>query len=423
MTKHSKLLKTTRRDAIALGWDHPFFLIPSARVKFRIDEKGRITKTAAITTDGVIFLHPPFIEKLKPAERQGVIAHELMHMVMLHYFRRGSREAVVLTEDGPVPLWFIACDMAINGPLRKAGITLPAEGVFPPPEWDGWNTERIYAEMLQQAQNNKSGEGMPLVQPGQQTGMQDQTPGAGCGVKPPTAGNGDQEAKGKANGTKTDATLEREWREVAAAASAMQRSQGRGAGDVLVQALEIPAPRVNWSAVLRRGMATAIAAHGRDAQTWSRRGRRSQAVGPQFPGWQTNSAKCAVVIDTSGSMSDDDLAQCVAETTSIAKESSVAVYLVTHDDGVQWEGWLVPKCQPKAIKQALRGRGGTCAHEAYERVGSATKRFDCMIHLTDGWLNWPTWPTNVRKPVVALMGHGSKDTTEVPEGALVVEVE
>lgn len=403
MPSDSPTIKRCRKAAMGLGWVHPFFLMPLAKIRFREESTGTLwtrmgmAPTMAVTADGVVYVYPDFVASLPIEELQGVIAHEVMHVLMNHYFRRADRDPLA---------WNIATDMAINHALRASGIRLPAHALFPPSERRGWHAERIYQELMQDAssrpQNGGDGQGVKV--------------GAGCGPAKP-----EQEAGDPTEARSRDAEIEREWREVAAAARELAKSRGDGQGNALVDALTIPEPRVRWSAILRRGTALALTAHGRDSQTWSRRGRRSQSVGPQFPGWQATAAKVAIVIDTSGSMSDDELAQCVAESVAISRNTGVALYLVTHDHGVQWEGWLTPGSRPERVQQTLRGRGGTCAREAYERVSKASRRFDTMIHLTDGGLSWPSWPANVRKPIVALTGYGANPAA-VPDGALAVEV-
>lgn len=398
MTRTKTLAAFARRQANAMGWAHPFFAIPSARVRFKEDTDGRITKTAGVSADGWIYLHTPWASKLTKAELQGLIAHELMHLILGHRRRQGNRIHRV---------WNIACDMTINYALKKSGFVLPGDGVYPPEKWETWHAERIYDELMAQGESQKPQDGDPA-------------PGQGCGVMAPQ-GDGDPQ-DGEGGSQKTEAECSRQWKEIAVQAAEMGRTQGAGKDDALVGAIEVPEPRVRWSAILRKGLSTARSAHGRDSQTWTRRGRRSQAVGPQFCGWQTKAAKCAVVIDTSGSMSDDTLAQCVAEAVAISRASGVRVYLVTHDAGVQWAGWLAPNCRPEAITKALKGRGGTSAYEAYKNVANAAKRFDAFIHLTDGYLGWPQWPENTRKRIVALTGYHC-DPENVRDGALVLEVD
>jgi predicted metal-dependent peptidase len=44
-------------------------------------------------------------EGLKEEHAIGVVIHELLHLILLHHFRKGNRER---------QLWVVACDMAVN---------------------------------------------------------------------------------------------------------------------------------------------------------------------------------------------------------------------------------------------------------------------------------------------------------------------
>ena len=244
-------------------------------------------------------------------------------------------------------------------------------------------------------------------------------PGAGCGVQPDPedsddgesgdAGDDDSDDEGDDwSAGKSDDELEREWRDVAIQAAQMDAdaSRGTGKGSGLANIVEIPAPKVRWASILRKGAAEAIQAAGRDHQTWSRRGRRSPAEGPQFPGWIKNAPKLAIVVDTSGSVSDKMLQAAIAEILSALQASEIPAYLVTHDYSVQWEGWITPRTRAKDITAAFTGRGGTRAAAAYKLVGEQRGRFDVFIHLTDCELDWPQFPANTRTRVIARLNRG-----------------
>lgn len=413
--KESPQMQRCRKALIRLGWLHPFFAIPIGRCRLVEDDNTQRCPTAFVTLRGKIHFNPEFFSGLSDAEVMGVLAHEICHPLFGHHGRRAGR-------DGR--LWNIVTDMAINQGLTDSGITLPDCALYPADAWKGWNAERIYDELAQNPEQQPQGGG--------EGGEGQPQPTAGCGIEPDpgddsdgqsAAGDSDDDSGGdsaSANAPsdgKSDSELEREWREVAIQAATMdaQTSRGSGKGSALARITEIPAPKVRWGSVVRKGAAQAITAAGRDQQSWTRRGRRSAVRGPQFPGWIKNAPKLAIVIDTSGSMSDEILSQAVAEVLAALKASEIPAYLVTHDHGVQWEGWISPRTRASDIKATFTGRGGTCAREAYARVEGQRDRFDVFIHLTDCYLRWPEFPANTRERVVARMGRGGS-YAEGPEG-------
>ena len=105
--------KLTRARA-NLVFEHPFFGAMVLRLKMEVDNEMP-QKTFAV--DGyTIFYDEEFLEKLTEKQTTGVLAHEVLHVAMLHHTRQQNRNA---------ELWNIACDYAINGILKKNGFELP----------------------------------------------------------------------------------------------------------------------------------------------------------------------------------------------------------------------------------------------------------------------------------------------------------
>src|SRR5215471_2030345 len=98
-----------------------------------------------MATDGRrIVYNPAFVEKLGPAELEGVLAHEVMHCALAHHCRRGERDA---------QLWNQATDYAVNPILINNGITLPKDALIDPAFAD-LGAEEIYARLLNQVHDS-----------------------------------------------------------------------------------------------------------------------------------------------------------------------------------------------------------------------------------------------------------------------------
>jgi len=66
-----------------------------------------------MATDGCrIVYNPTFVDQLKSAELEGVLAHEVLHCALGHQCRRGGRDP---------GLWNEAADLAINPILPAKG--------------------------------------------------------------------------------------------------------------------------------------------------------------------------------------------------------------------------------------------------------------------------------------------------------------
>jgi len=361
-----------RRVLLKLGWQHPFFLPAVARVDVRADDT---IPTACVTRQGVIRISPAYAASLPDDQLAFVAAHELLHLMLVHWARCEGRE---------LRRWNYASDRVINYVLRTSGFRPPPGVLFPRPGEEEYNAEQTYTTEPQPVAED----GLPSV-------------GQGCGVEEDSSGGGTEELP------PADRTT-REWREIAAQARALDRQAGQGQGSKLTRLLDIPPTRVQWRHMLRRSLLQAAAEHGSDDVSWTRAGRRTVPGVARLPGGVALTTSAAVVIDTSGSMSDADLARCVRETLAIAAQCQVGIYLVAHDSAVQFAGQIRPRAKAPTISARLTGRGGTIFGPAYAAVQAAQKRFDVMIHLTDGECAdaWPARPRAARRLIVGLLGDG-----------------
>src|SRR5205807_8634149 len=101
-----------------------------------------------MATDGRrLVYNPAFVEKLTPAELEGVLAHEVMHCALAHHCRRGERDQ---------RLWNEAADYAINPIVLKNGLVLTA-GALVKSEYECLSAEDIYARLLQESGSGGGG--------------------------------------------------------------------------------------------------------------------------------------------------------------------------------------------------------------------------------------------------------------------------
>jgi len=400
--ENAALVARLQKQAMNLGWKFPFFLPVLPHIEFRADQR---ILTACVKISGVVCVAPFFAKDLTDPELQFVIAHEFMHLLLLHHDRRGHRD---------VTRWNVACDLVINRTLKNAAdqagaaaFKMPKVGIIADESQAEMTAEQLYQILPPQTQ-------LQGIDP---TQVQ---VGAGCGPLPATDGEGEA----KLDQSQID-ELQRKWREVGVQAQQQARDAGAGAGDILADVLDLPEPKVRWQDVLRAGLIRALTQAGHDDVSWERRSRRS-LPGVILPGGITYHCRGAVVIDTSGSMSDEDLGRAVTETEAIVNHTRIPVFLVVHDHEVQAACWIAPGHRHTVrnqIKKRIKGRGGTCFDGAYQRVEAEPGRFNVMIHLTDGeiYSTWPSKPPSVRKLVVALLG--SANHSDVPKDARVIDVE
>ena len=146
----------------------------------------------------------------------------------------------------------------------------------------------------------------------------------------------------------------------------------------------------DWRTLLGAAFRTSLgAAAGAGDYTYRRPSRRTASLGGRLvlPSLRRPLPQVAVVIDTSGSVSDLDLGSALTEVAAITRAvgvtgRNVAVY--TCDAAVQTAQNV---CQAEDLR--LVGGGGTDLREGIRAAMTRTPRPDVTVVLTDGATPWP----------------------------------
>lgn len=362
-----------------LCWSSPVLAPALAALTF-VRAPTRVT-TARCTERGTVYVDLAWSAQQPASEIAFTILHFVLHVVLRHYDRRDGRHSA---------LWGVAADLVINDAIDEmwrsvrarysdaTPLTRPAAAVWRPRDvsWlpAGLAVEAVYAQL-----GARGIVGAPDTA----------APGAGCDVET------FPEAAAALSSTS--------WRDLC---DGLGRGASAGApGMRALRPLFKPVVcTVRWESLLRGAMAGAAATAARDTVSWSRRNRRSPAHAI-LPGAVAISRQIAVVIDSSGSMSDHDLSTCIAETRAAVVASRTAAFLVVHDHVVQTATWITPQDPATSIAQLVVGRGGTNFGPAYAAVEAVRhKRFSSFIHFTDGMPcdPWPPRPVNCQDGIAAI---------------------
>ncbi len=361
-----------------------------------------------------VYLDPDVLAAAEPQAVGFWLLHQVTHLLREHADRYPGPAAEL---PGGSPLagqtaeqrqWNVAGDCEIDDDLQAGELTLPPEAVTPEmfalP--DGWTAEQYWDALGGISSSSR--------------------PGAGAGAD-------GRDAVGVDCGTGCDGQ-QRPWncgrpgltaigqrllgQDVARRIREHQRKRGdvpagwqRWADDVLD-------PVVNWrrqlAAAVRRGVADVA---GRVDFTYRRPSRRAAALPDVvLPSLRQPLPQVAMVLDTSGSMSDGMLAQALGEVGGVLRSLGLGRrnLRVICCDAQAYEHQRVLD----AREVRLLGGGGTDMGKGLTAAAELRPRPDLVVVLTDGHTPWPSRAPDGVRVVVGLMDQAGN----VPDWATTVLV-
>jgi predicted metal-dependent peptidase len=356
-----------QKVAVNIILDHPFFAVLLLR-------QNRVADPSVKTcvTDGkTLRYNPQWVADLKPETAKFTLLSEVLHCVLHHNTRRNGRDK---------KQWDQACDYKVNQTLKDSGFDLPPDAPFDP-SYDDLSAEQLYAKLyVEPPEGGGPGGGNdPDGEPGDQPPPPGGSDGAG--------GYGDVEDS-PAESPAEIAQEEAEQDIATQQAAQCAKSQGKLPGALAKMLLELLEPKVDWKDELREF----IQAHlGKDDQTWNRVNRRFVGGGDYLPGYQSETLPPFVVaFDTSGSVSDNELAQMNGELNKIMSDfpgtKATAVYCDARITDVIEYSEEVPfgTVKPKI------GRGGTDFDPPFEWVRENMPEDPAaLIYFTDMESSFP----------------------------------
>ena len=348
-----------------------------------------------------LYYHPDIIDQWDIPTIQGVLYHEVMHLLRKHHLRCENMQA------NP-ELANIAMDAEINdncledckattqnkpvANLPPGAITPQLLGLEPDLLW-----ETYYAELLKNAKEMEAAPYGGSAADGKQREWEDGSPdgeGTPSGVSP-----------GRSK------MIDRKIAEDAK----QEAAKGRGTvpKHMAVWADQILDPVVPWQTEIRAIVKSAYAhAAGQTDYTYRRPARRQAAFGDiMAPSMFSPIPRVAVVVDTSGSMMSGELDMAMAEVKGICKAcgSQASDLFVIACDSSPTKAQRVFS----ANKVDLAGGGGTDMGVGIQSAGDIRPRIDICIVLTDGICPWGEWHPPF-KVIGGIVGGHNTDSWPIP---------
>ncbi|MFB7860983.1 VWA-like domain-containing protein [Streptomyces sp. NPDC056069] len=354
-------------------------------------------RTMAVDRHWRCYVAPDFVAATGIEELAGVWIHEAAHLLRDHHGRAGHLPAADQRDRVRIN---IAQDCEINDDLLADGLRLP-EGRMVPGLF-GLSDGKLFEEYLP---------GIPATP----SHALDCGSGAHGVPAPWDLGQAGPDTTGGVSPVEAEALRRR----TAEAIRSHQRSRGSVPGGWRRWAEQTLEPVVDWRKALTGAVREAAAwAGGAVDYTYRRPSRRTPALGGRvvLPSLRRPLPRVAVVVDTSGSMGDDDLAAALAEISGVLREVGIGgnrVAVLACDADVQ------AVARVTAVDQVeLAGGGGTDMTVGIRAALAAPEPPQIVVVLTDGHTPWPREPVTCRL-IVALIG---ADAPQPPAWAEAVRI-
>jgi len=402
-----------------------------------------------------VYYDPAMFAQRPIDECTAAILHEDLHVLLRHF----ERAADYLGHD-PAPedwhRWNVACDLTVNQTLRKAKVPI-TEGWLLPEQY-GFE-ENLSVEQYYDLLNKQDDEETPQGQGDDQEQDDQDEDSGGDDSQGGTGDNGDtqQQPSGGPSGEPYDGDEQpqpgqgsggscadgqpREWecpppencdtlgldeynqkmieRHVAQEIEQREKDKGDVPGYLTRFAQQKLRPKVDPFKALHAAVKYAVTTtSGRGDYTWRKLPRRSPPGGLRLPSPIKPVPRATVIVDTSGSMGQKDLAKALGVVEQgLRSVPAGGIRVLAGDTCVQSAQKVF-----RAEQVELAGGGGTDMGKLIVQAAEERPAPDAIVVVTDGWTPWPK--QKVKPHVVAcLTEDGAPQCCKVPDWIVKVVLE
>jgi predicted metal-dependent peptidase len=430
------LLKLSRQD--------PFFSTLAFYLNPHLVKNTAIYMAA--TNGETIFINSDAFVKMDLKKQVGLIMHEVMHVAFEHIFRRGDRDFA---------LWNIACDYVINGMILEAGGDLP-EGGCTKKEYEGLIEEEVYARLPKNSSKKYAQKLYDLFESDilDKSFSIDASKDPGSKGKSKDSGKDDSKDSDSSNdsasnntndnddsGSKEESSKDNQKpstgykslpynlsdqakrmrvRSLIVQAAHVARSIGSLPAGISRYLDSLLQPAEDWRLLL----AEYLLSLKKSDFDWTYPSRRSSVLGLVLPGLRPNPVldHIAVVVDTSCSISDKELAYFISEILGILEQCYPRFLTVLPCDTEVHNPLIFEEIPDSGVvlealtkEGAIQGGGGTNMHAALDWI-EETKISDynpptVALVMTDGETpfgeptSFPVLWCITQKEIVSPWGH------------------
>lgn len=330
-----------------------------------------------------------------------IICHEIMHGILLHcnLERIRHRDVIVSTKNGsPISLWNIAADYIVNYSIEQDILSMdnssklitkyikkPKDALYDTKYDFNFTTEMVYDALLAEMDKNKSKGGCRQLPITNGSMLDDHEEGKKNKEK---TDKGDKEGNGSGDDL-ANTDNERYWREITGQALIQHKMQKQGSLPAGLQRLHdmlFEPPKISWYEELRNYL------HLIDGYSYRNNPPNKRHRRCLLPSVYGEEIKFTFAVDTSGSMSENDLKQAANELEAIfGSFDSCSIRVMACDADIAsdelWEGYSSLSEDTAKMKKMYKGGGGTSFRPVFE---AQEEDVTLLIYFTDGYGTFPS---------------------------------
>jgi len=362
----------------------PFFGRLALYLKPRLATPEDKINSCAVSPDGIFAFNEEFLGKLTDEEIAGCLAHEVMHLALLFFDRSKGKV---------INIFNLAQDYCINSIIinnSNDSIVLPQGSVYNA-DFDDMTAEEIYEILMKN--RKKSREKAVLVRDCRPNLEDDGTD------------LGDPEKIEENTKMWEQAVIE----------AANYHENTRGSLPLYIRRIiyQINEAKIDW----KKQLIKFLGENGsRGDYSYRRPSRRSESVKEYLPTIIKTTPMVTLLLDTSGSITDEIMKNFIGEVSEICNELNMNIRVLINDSIIHEDTEIN---QVEDLLNKIKGGGGSSFIEAFDRLSKDNDR-NIIIAFTDGDIDVPkSLPENL-KEVVWVLPEGRKSPTD--KYGLVIEM-
>jgi len=327
--------------------------------------------SAGINLKGNLYYNPEWCDKLNDKQLRGLLCHEILHLALQHIPRCAERNQL---------LWNIVCDLKVNIEIEHdSDIQLPPKAIVSDQYGDSYSfsggkitnvseksAENCYT-IIRKLMKKPPESHKDLIIGGPGSDGKSDKDLEKIGIKPVNA--------------KEAGVLARGWQ--SRVYSASQTAKGDMPAGVARELFKLEHSEIAWNQILKQRLRKLSVKH-----TWKKPSKRYLPF--YFPGRAKNEGiKIVAAIDTSGSMSQEDISKAVSELYGLMRTFQFLELWITDCDAEVYNAKKVRQTDLASL--LLKGGGGTDFRPVFNWIKKEHRDdIDSLCFFTDLYGDFPS---------------------------------